>query len=485
MLRISLTLLAVSRLLIKKYKVLIVYDRLYENPTEKILKECKDALCLGITTMTGHQIQEGLKVARLVRERYPRLPIIWGGWHPSLEPETTIASPYVDIIVKGQGEETLLELVDALAKNKPLDTIKGISYKKDGKIIHNQDRSINTNNFGSMPYHLIDMNKAVFGNEWGSRGINYVSSYGCPHRCGFCAIRIVCKGRWYGLDAQSIVDDFEKLSKEYKINAITLDDPNFFFDKNRIKEFCEEMIKRKLNINWCDANGTVTQLLSYEDSLWDLIARSGCRSIVVGAESGWQKALDLMQKDLKVEQTLELAKKCKEHNIKLLFSFVIGMPWDGDYNKTQKLIDREIKYTLDLADKLISINRKNRVQFNTYTPFPGNPLYQRSLEIGLEAPKSFEEWGGWFYNKKITPWMSKKQVNTVSLLNDYISFFLDTNSYNRLANLTVNKKMMNFAVKNMFKLYQKLAEFRWKHRFFSIPIDYWLYDLTREMFKIA
>jgi radical SAM superfamily enzyme YgiQ (UPF0313 family) len=482
--RIPLALIAISKLLREKYDIIIVYDRLYEDTAQKILKECKDALCLGISVMTGYQIYDGLKVSELVKERYPNLPIIFGGWHPSLEPETTIASPYVDIIVRGQGERTFAELVDALDKKKPLNNIKGVSYKVDGKIFHNPDReSEDLNSFPRMPFELIeDMDKVLISDEYANRTVNYVSSYGCPYRCGFCAIQTVHKRSWNGLDAHRIVDEIEELIKRYKIDAVLFDDPNFFFDKERVRKFCTELIRRKLPIIWHDANGRIEEMLRFEDDMWELIEKSGCRSIEVGAESGWQKALDFMQKDLRVNKIVEFAEKCKKYNIKPICSFVMGLPWSSDYKKTQEMIDKEIKYTLEVMEKIVSINRRSRITPNVFTPYPGSPLYFKSLDIGLKAPSTLEGWSNWMIEKKTTPWILNRQARTIIMIKDYISFFLDIDSYERLRQLLRKKssKLLVFFTLSIFDIFKKIAEFRWKHKFFSLPIDYWLFSFVKE-----
>lgn len=110
--RAPLSLLAAASLLDKEgYEISTVSNAFYEKPEEKILQDCRNAICLGISSMTGYQIIDGLKIARLVRQNYPHLPIVWGGWHPTLEPDVTLQSPYVDIIVRGQGERTFPDLV--------------------------------------------------------------------------------------------------------------------------------------------------------------------------------------------------------------------------------------------------------------------------------------------------------------------------------------------------------------------------------------
>src|SRR3989344_5221212 len=152
-------LLAIASLLDKDYEIKI-FD--FRSDKEEVIKQAKESICFGLTCLTGLQISDGLEVAKAVRKANPKVPLVWGGWHPSLLPEQTIKNEYVDIIVKGQGERTFYELVKAIDKGKSLKEIKGITYKKDVKILHNIDRPLeDLNNFRRLPYYLVDVNRYI------------------------------------------------------------------------------------------------------------------------------------------------------------------------------------------------------------------------------------------------------------------------------------------------------------------------------------
>lgn len=476
-----LALLAVARILDKEnYEINIISPCLYEYPHTEVLKRCKGAICLGISCITGYQIIDGLNVAKLVRQKYPELPIVWGGWHPSMEPEQTLKSRCADIVVRGQGGRTFTELIHYLEEGKPLRKILGISYKEKGKIFHNPDRPLeDINNFPPLPYHLIDIEKVIYNTEYGSRTINYVSSIGCPFRCNFCEEQVVHKRKWSGLDAKRVVDEIERLVKHYNIESIAFHDSNFFVNRERVRQFCEELIKRKLKIKWGNVNGRTKQLLSYDDELWKLMKKSGLGLILTGAESGFQKMLDFINKDTKVEDTIHFAEKCKKHGVKSIFSFFIGVPWGPDNDKTEELIEKEFKYTLEIIDKIISIDRRHRIILSNYTPYPGSPLYYRSLECGFKPPKSFEGWGNFRLEWKTTPWIPPKLGKLVEPLTTYIFFFIDPDSYN-----WVTARIKNVALRLVFKLFfrffEVIARVRWKYKFFKFLIDYRAYRFIKD-----
>lgn len=471
-----LPLLAISSFLEQAgYDIVIVSSNLSDRPTEDVLESCRNATCLGITAMTGYQITDGLEIARSVKERYPDLPVVWGGRHPTLEPDGTIKSPYVDILVRGQGERTFAELVHSLAEGKSLGNVAGISYERFGEILHNPGRPLeDVNDFPPMPYHLIDVERSIYSNAFSNRVLNYVSSYGCPFRCGFCSEQTVWERRWLALRTDRMVEDIEGLVKDYGVDTIALADSEFFIDKERARLFCEEITRRGLKINWCNANGRIPQLLKYEDDMWHLIAESGCREILVGAESGYQPALDLMQKDMRVEETIAFAEKCRKYDIKVVFSMLCGLPWHRDYQKTAKLTETETRHTLELADELTRLNKRNKIILSSYTPYPGSPLYTRSLEIGLVPPDSLDKWADWIEQLNTCPWVSSRQARKFEMLN-YIFFFLDTDSCEWLSSL-IRNRIFRYLFKMAFQLYSLLPRLRWKYHFFAFPADRWLYQ---------
>lgn len=477
-----LPLLAISKFLWKDHDIVIISEILHKKPLNELLKHCKDAFCLGISAMTGYQIKDSLMVSKLIKEKYPELPIIWGGWHASLDPVNTIESPYVDIIVRGQGERTFFELINAMRDSKPLDNIRGLSFKKNGKIIHNPARiSEDINNFPSTPYHLIDVEKCLYSTEYGNRTINYISSYGCPFGCKFCADEAVNKRKWTGLTAKKMVDEIEVFIKNYDIDSVAIHDSNFFVDPKRVKEFCKEILKRKLNIKWGNVNGRTRQLLDLGDETWDLLEKSGCSMILVGAESGYQEALDYIDKKIRVEDTLELAELCHRRNIKVLFSMLLGLPWE---KKTEEQVKKEFYYTFKLIDQVLSVDRRFRILLSMYTPYPGSQMYHQSLKMGLEVPDSLEGWSNFQLDEHNTPWTSKRQSELVKRLTRYIFFFMDKDSYSWIS-VRINNRFARELFRLSFKLFESIAVFRWKYKFFHFPFDYEIYSIGRDRFKLA
>ncbi len=189
---VPLNLLAIARMLDSdKYKVIIINATIEKEYVKEVLNVAKGSLCVGITVMTGLQITDTLNVAKEVKKRFPKLPIILGGYHPTILPKQTVSHPCVDIVVKGQGEITFQKVVDKLGQNLPLNDVLGITFKSfDGKIIDNPNRSfVDLNEFPPLPWHLLDMEKYVRSRhpKYDGPSIDYYTSQGCPYSCKFCA----------------------------------------------------------------------------------------------------------------------------------------------------------------------------------------------------------------------------------------------------------------------------------------------------------
>ena len=134
-------------------------------------------MILGVSSMTGYQIYDGLKASRIAKEANKDIKIVWGGWHPSLYPQQVLENPYIDIVVKGQGEKAFYDVVKRTEKRAPYENILGVHWKDNGKIYSNQDRILEPlNEMPPIPYHLVDTEKCLIETEFGNRTINYVSS---------------------------------------------------------------------------------------------------------------------------------------------------------------------------------------------------------------------------------------------------------------------------------------------------------------------
>ena len=488
-----LTLLAISRLLAdNSYDIRIVADFLFKNHIEEVVRQCRDSICLGLTCMTGFQLYDALRIASAVRISKPDLPIVWGGWHPSILPEETLEDDHVDILVQGQGERKFAEIVNRLCKNAPLDGIPGVMYKSaDGTVRSTPDCTLeDINNFPSYPYDLVDVEKCLDVTEYGQRTIQYISSYGCPHRCGFCIEPIVNKRRWTGLLAERVVDDWEHLYKHYNVDSIAVYDSNFFVDKQRVYDICQGLIKKKIKIKWGNANGRIPQLVQYEPEIWQVMEKSGCSVILTGVESASQEVLDLIHKDMEIDQVKPFTELCHKYNIRIIFSYMVGLPLSESKEKNEKYVEDELKNTLQQIESMMGIEHGNRFSISIYTPYPGSDLYNRALEFGLQAPRSLVEWSRFvafpedsFETDTRRSWITRSQKLRVAMLTQYIFGLMYIHTRDRIAS-----KMRNPIFRVLFLLSWNIgllmACLRWRLRFWALPVDFWVFTQIRKYLKL-
>jgi radical SAM superfamily enzyme YgiQ (UPF0313 family) len=491
-----LALLHISSFLVKEgFEVKIISESLNKDYLRQTVSECEDAVCLGITAMTGNQIVEGLEISKLVKERFTHLPVVWGGWHPSILPDSTLSDPYVDMLITGQGQRSFFELSKALyhGDTKNFEKINGLGYKKEGRLILNNSALIESlDNFPATPYHLIDVEKTLIKTEYGDRTLGYVSSYGCPYRCSFCIEPIVNNRRWVSLSADRVVDEWEYLSKKYPLDSIAIYDSNFFVDKKRVIDICEGMLRRNLKINWGSANGRIPQLVKYEKEVWGLMEKAGLKMILTGSESGDQDVLDFINKDAKLDEVYEFTRLCRDYHIRILFSYMSGMPWSSDPNFNKDRVDKELKSILTQIDQLLDISKKNRFMIYAYTPLPGSKMYERALECGFDEPKSLKGWENIVYSpedifkqntKGARGWLTKRQFQLITMLEQYVFGFMDLDAREWIA-----KGIGNGFIRKVFTVCYNfgyfLARLRLKFKFFWFPLDYWFFVKLRKRSRI-
>ena len=359
-----LALLAIGSFLDRdKYEVIIIDGRLEKDPLSKIFSLLPNAICFGVTVLTGDPIKDALNVSRAVKNRFSNLPVVWGGWHASLFPAETLAEESIDIIVKGQGEISFTELLERLSAKQSLSGLQGICYKEHGTVRMNMDRHLaDINSFPPFNYDLIDVK--AYRKLSGKNQIDYITSQGCRFRCAFCADPAMYKRGWHGYSAERIGKEIELLWKKYAFDHVHFQDETFFTNKSRVRGVAKEFIDRKLPITWF---GTMRadQGVRLDDDTWEMCKRSGLKKIMVGMEAGSQQMLDWMQKDIKLEHIFDTAEKCVQYNIAIIFSVIVGFPGETA---------ESVSETLAVVKKLRKLSENFVVSIYYYKPYPGNKI---------------------------------------------------------------------------------------------------------------
>jgi len=461
-----LSLLAISGLLLEAgYEVKIFDAMLDKSAQDKILENLDKAICVGLSVWMGYAIKDSLDLCKKIRQAKPKIPIVWGGWHPTLLPEQSIKNPYIDIIVRGQGESTFLELVKILEKKGSLSKIKGITYKLEGRIINNPNRPRTPlDDIPPMPYNLIDVKKYL-NNTVGKKTIAYISSQGCPNGCTFCIDTVLYGHPRMELSAERVLADLKNLIENYGVDSFMFVDTNFFFDKNKVRKICKGIIDNQWNIQWT-AFERANNFLTFNDEDIKIIKKSGCKLLGIGAESGSQRILDLLNKGLKVEEIIAFTKLCKKHNIGIRFDFIVGLPYETR---------EDFKKTLSLIKEVYRINKNNELHLPFYTPYPKTALYNLVVKkYGFEEPKSLEEWISYDPNFSEMKWVSKQYRQEVQTF----LFYLQLASLNDHFQKRINQSKFKLP----YLLMHKISSFRVNHNFFRIPLEKRAYDLFKIFF---
>ena len=343
-----------------------------------ILPLLNETNILGLTAMTP-TVSSAIEIARAVKSVKPDLPVIMGGPHATLLPAETMAvAPEVDIIVRGEGEETFINLLSALEDKKPLEKVLGITYRKDGVVIDNSP-SPELSDLDSLPflaYHLLPL-KSYKPHPPHGRASPFavlITSRGCPYNCGYCSKPVFGK-RFRGQSPARITDEIVWLQEQYGVREIAFYDDSFTLDMDRAYQICEEIIRRKLNIIWsCE-----TRVNLVTEKLLKKMKQSGCYSISYGLESGSQEILDVIEKGTTIEQAVEAVRYTHEAGIHAIGYFMIGSP--GETPDT-------IRETIRFAKKL----KVDFAQFSITTPFPGTKLYDLYLEGGGNPEIPWEDY---------------------------------------------------------------------------------------------
>jgi radical SAM superfamily enzyme YgiQ (UPF0313 family) len=334
---------------------------------------------------------------------------VWGGYFPSVYTEAALNAAYVDFAVRGQGEETLLELIDAMRGKRGFDSINGLSYKNDiGKHIHNCERRMKPPDaYPWYPYHRLETARYILPSFFGKRTAVHQASIGCPYRCSFCAIGPMFGSREKMESPQRTEAVLRHLVKEYNVDSIQFYDMNFFLREDVARELADRIAPLGLRW-WCEARIDIVQ--KYSDETLEAIRRAGCTMIFFGAESGSDWVLKEMKKDLTTKQTLDLAARIKRFDIIPEFSFVIGNPKDPE---------RDTNECLDFIRKIKRINAVSEIIMYHYTPVPQRERMYGDVDEQVEFPTTPEEWASerWLnFTLRIdpaTPWLHKATKNLI------------------------------------------------------------------------
>ena len=452
-----LGILAVSTPLLRAgYQVTIIDSTITPNFQKRVLTEVEDAICLCVSLVTGPMIRETVAMARAVKALYPALPIVLGGWHPSLLPDQTLAAEYVDAVVVGQGEEALLEVVRHLEAHESLKGIAGVGYKQDGRVTFNPARPLRP--LAEMPpkaYHLADFDayQRVCGRRWAM----YTSSLACPYNCGYCTNDGVYGRKWNALEPAQVVEETTELVSRNNLELLWIVDDNFLIDRERAVGIAEGLVKRGVYFDWSiQASTNLVIRLSVEEL--KLLRRSGLTQMSQGADTGSPRMMHLMNKDFQdLDCIYQAAEKLTAAGIRPSFNLIFGYP-----GETEKERRESVRLMMNICRKYPGAE----FWTNIFTPYPGSPIMKRAFELGIEVPKTLEGWADFFPRYTVLPWLKGKEHLRVQNMREYMRV-----AFHRVP---IGKYRVPALNRVLFDLISRPARWRLDHHVYSFPVELWM-----------
>ena len=416
--RFPLAVLSLTAALEGRYAATILdgnIDRDFVSTAERLVGGGGIA-AVGVTVMGGPQLISAIAVSKAIRARAPGVPIIWGGAFPTVCPEAALNAPYVDYVVRAQGEDTLTELLDALAARRPEARagIAGLSWRDDGLGVHNKDRVFSASSLTRMlPYEQLENPRQYLSNTYlGRRTAGYQAALGCRFRCTFCGVASMFRGKMALPTAARLEEDLGFLKNRLGVDGIQFYDHNFFDREVDMVPLLEIMAKLQLSW-WCFARSDA--LVNLSASSWALVKKSRLRMAYIGAESPSDWLLHDIRKGTRSDQTLAAVETCRSHGVVPELSFMLAPPQDpeGETEKTFEFI-RLIKRVHPATEVMIYI----------YTPLPQRPDSRNTAAVRMERemrdcagrpvvfPQTADGWaepqwlGYWCHQD--APWLSER-----------------------------------------------------------------------------
>ncbi len=299
--------------------------------------------------------------------------VVWGGPFVSSVPELCFTLGCLDVISLGEGEETILELAEAIERGKDWHDIRGLAYLKDGALVKTEPRPfLDLSVLPLIDYELIDDFEPLLYTNYNYDGVfGMYLSKGCTQNCTFCYNREFHKNCRRQRPVENLIAEAKLLKERHGIKAISFTDELFGGNKQNLQETCRAMIDADLGLVW----GCMTRIGIFDEEDFQLMYDAGCRWIEFGVESGARSTLNRMKKGLKLDRVDVDLQACRRIGITTLCYFIVGFPDETE---------QELKETCDL------MNRIDYTRFicSYFNPLPGSEIFDKLVEQGRFTPPS-------------------------------------------------------------------------------------------------
>ncbi len=439
-------------------EVVLIDEQVQPDYTSILAAKCDRLLLAGVSSLTGEQITGGIAFSKKVRELCDA-PVVWGGWHATLLPEQTLREPYIDYVVVGQGERPLRQLVEYLRDGRdPSSSIRGLGSKRREEVIINPPAPVEgISAFPPIDLSRLDLKKYLNKSRLPEHFIGYFATHGCPLDCSFCCIGEIYQRRWYHKEVAQVIEELRFLKENVGVDSLLFEDDNFFVRPQFARELAKAMIDAKLNLKWETSAHAHIFTKGYTDDDVRLFAESGCQQIYIGAESGDQEALDILNKRATVEENLHFVEMLTRHGILPRFSTMVCLPTDSG---------RDFDLTIEMLRRAKLAHRSLRASIFFFTPYPGTRLYERAKEKGFVPPPRLEGWAKHTLRRFKAPWAPKGIDWRLERFANFYLPLVDPQFF-RL----VRSKKIRAVAFLVNKLFFPAAWVRFKINYFGAPVE--------------
>ncbi len=391
----------------------------YEQIMDKIAAWKPDLV--GISCLFSNQWPATRELAKRIKAADSDLIVVAGGGHPTFLSELCMEDAPIDFIIRGEGEESFVDLLNRIRKGQSLDGVDGLVYR-DGNSIRTNPKVNLIEDLDSIafPAHdLLDPERyfkialPMGYTMMSSRNVPIVTSRGCLCSCTFCSSTHLWGKRYRTRSAPNVLQELDWLVDKFKIEEIKVQDDNLAVNRKRAMEIFQGMIERPYRLRWNTPNGIAGWTLDRE--MLTMMKDSGCYEMTLGIESGNQNVLsDLIRKPLKLDKVREINRLARELGIFRMAYFIIGFP-----GETKEQIMDTIKFTRELRLDLCVIF--------IYNPLPGSDLFEECLQRRYITEKSFFEVGNQFFSSVVDSdeWTAKELETIIrwEYLRNYLAIF--------------------------------------------------------------
>jgi anaerobic magnesium-protoporphyrin IX monomethyl ester cyclase len=398
---------------------------------------------IGLSVMTGPQIYHALKISKSIKREFNGIKIVWGGVHSTILPDQTLQSNLIDFVIRGEGEKGYYELISGKEKSQ----INGLSLKKGKKIWHNPDSDLLKSpeiNELRIPWDLINPKSYIKNGN-----LNIITSRGCPFKCAFC-YNTLLNNVWRGWSAEKCIEELDK-TLDFGARKINFYDDYFYANSKRIKTlfnyFKEQDIKWKAELR--------VDRIDY--SVAKEAKEHGCIQMYFGAESGSQRILNILNKNIKIKDIINSAKFTKDFDIIADYSWMIGVPGETS---------RDIKKTISLIKKIKEINPDCEFSVKILFPYPKTTIYDHAIKMGFKPPSNLIDWA------KIRRERAPNYLKHRNIL-EMIS----------ITSAIVGRKVFEQNAAPILKLIRFPANLRWKNEVFSGGFENLFYKIFRNIIE--